>query len=72
MPPAVFPEDAEELPTLLYPPYDFSGRSRRVGEYSGYTIYHLPENNPELPKNEEAKLASRAARIAFSSLLIRF
>ena len=41
----------------------FSGRSRPAGEYSGYTLYHLPA----FPKNVEAIPASLAARIAFSS-----
>lgn len=45
----------------------FACMSHQTVEYSGYTFRHLPENNPELPKNEVATLASFAARIAFSS-----
>lgn len=61
---AVEPEDA-----CL--PFGYVGRSRQLGECSGYTKHHLPENNPEFPRNEEASPASLEARIAFSSLAIR-
>lgn len=45
----------------------FVGRSRQVAEYNDYTNNHLPVNNPDLPKNEEATFAILAALIAFSN-----
>ena len=53
-----------------YPPSYFCEMSRQAGEYSGYTYHHLPENSPELPKKDDATLASFAARIAFSRRVI--
>ena len=55
----------EQASDCSFPPaYDFFGKSRRAGEYSGYTWDHLP-------KKFDASLAILAARMAFSSLLIR-
>lgn len=55
------------------PGYDFFGMSHPVGGYNVYTFHHLPmlSCRPELDNKEEAKVASLAARIAFSSLPIR-
>ena len=47
---------------------DFYGGYRPAGEYNGYTYIHLPN----CPKNTDAIPASFAARIAFSSLWIRW
>ena len=41
-------------------------KSHPAGEYIGYTYYHLP-----VPKNEVAKLAIFAARMALSNRLTR-
>lgn len=51
--------------------YGFCGMCRRVLVHIGYTIYHLPILSPALESREEASVASLAARMAFSSLLIR-
>lgn len=47
--------------------------SRRVVGYNDCTWFHLPGLNwkPVLPKNDEAMFAILAARMAFSSLVIR-
>ena len=51
----------------------FCGRIRHLGECSGYTKDHLPkiDDNAPLLNAEEARFASFAARMAFSSLWIR-
>ena len=48
-------------------------RSRHAGGYSGYTCAHLPvrKDNAPLLKAEDAKFASFAARMAFSSFWMR-
>ena len=53
-------------------PCSVDGCRQTVG-HSGYTKDHLPaeRENPELDKNEEARVASFAARIAFSSFVMR-
>ena len=58
---------------VVHPVYGCDGSSRRVGAYIDYTFRHLPnrEVSPPLPRNPEARLASFAARIAFSSFTIR-
>ena len=53
------------------PLFDCDGRNHLLGERTGYTRNHLPENSPEVPKNEDASPASFDARIAFSSFAIR-
>ena len=55
------------------PAFCFFDKSRRTGEHNDYTKYHLPVRNerPDCPKNEDAILASFAARIAFSNFIIR-
>ena len=49
------------------PEWGFGGKNHLIGEYSGYTPDHLPENREELPKKLVATPASFAARMAFSS-----
>ena len=52
--------------------YGFSDRFRPVLVYIGYTFDHLPACvRIPLPRMEDAIFASFAARMAFSSLLIR-
>ena len=53
---------------------DCGGNCRPAGGYSDYTWFHLPGKNrePAPPKAVEAMPAILAARIAFSSLTIRF
>ena len=53
---------------VSYPALCCVYKIRQVAEYIDYTSHHLPENKPELPKNDEATFASFAARIALSNL----
>ena len=57
--------------TAAVPEWYCGGKSRLIGEYSGYTPHHLPENREELPKKLVATPANFAARIARSNLLMR-
>ena len=53
--------------------YDFCGKSHPAGGCSGYTWFHLPEKS-EIPEEERAVVARPAifaARMAFSSFVIR-
>lgn len=68
---AVWVEDTHCLVSVL--PSCFCGTTRPAAEYIGYTWSHLPVkvcSTPEL-RNPEAKRAIFAARMAFSSLLMR-
>ena len=51
----------------------YGDKSRPAAGYSGYTWFHLPSKDwiPCEPRTEDATLAIRAARIAFSSFAIR-
>lgn len=51
------------------PELGYVDRSRPAVEYSGYTFFHLPAG--VAPKNDVAKPAILAARMARSSLEIR-
>lgn len=64
---------AEAFGAALDREYGHGGMSRPVVEYIGYTHNHLPmlDKKPEFANREEAIDAILAARIAFSSLLIR-
>ena len=55
------------------PESSFFDRTRQIGEYNGYTCNHLPVKNgkPCVPKAAVANPAIFAARIAFSSFIIR-
>ena len=55
------------------PEFGFCDRIRHLVECSGYTMDHLPkiDDNAPLVNAEEARFASFAARMAFSSLWIR-
>lgn len=56
-----------------YPASGFGDKNHPVAEYNGYTISHLPklDRSPEFPRKTDAILASFAARIAFSSFVMR-
>ena len=57
--------------TTAAPEWGCGAKSRLLGEYSGCTPHHLPENREELPKKLVATPASFAARMARSNLLMR-
>ena len=60
MPPVEVAAYADFVADWVALPPDFSGESRPVEEYSGYTYIHLPKSADAMP-------ASFAARMAFSS-----
>ena len=60
---------AELVLAAVAPACGYAGKSRPVVEYSGYTYFHLPAG--DAPKNDVAKPAILAARMARSSLEIR-
>ena len=70
--PSVSAGDLVEL-APIGPGPDAAERSRRFGKYIGYTLVHLPvrKDNAPLLNAEEARFASFAARMAFSSFSIR-
>lgn len=57
--------EAPAVAVAADPAYGFAETSRRIVAYNGYTYYHLP-------KMLVARCAILAARMAFSSLPIRF
>ena len=57
--------------TAAVPEWGCDGKSRLIGECSGYTLHHLPKNKEELPRKLVATPASFAARIARSNLWMR-